>query len=93
MRKIILTIVLVIILSISVSHKTEARRGCCSWHGGVAGCSSNGRQICRDGTLSPTCTCLPNIKKQYENKVFSQGKIIKATRMSDSEFCLTWLDL
>ncbi|MBQ6477696.1 MAG: G5 domain-containing protein [Bacilli bacterium] len=34
-----------------------ARRGCCSHHGGVAGCSSSGRQICNDGSLSPTCTC------------------------------------
>lgn len=37
----------------------DAQRGCCSHHGGVAGCSENGRQICRDGTLSPTCTCTP----------------------------------
>jgi len=36
-----------------------ARRGCCSHHGGVAGCSSSGRQICNDGTLSPSCTCTP----------------------------------
>lgn len=37
----------------------NARRGCCSHHGGVAGCSSSGRQICADRTLSPTCTCSP----------------------------------
>lgn len=36
-----------------------ARRGCCSHHGGVAGCSPSGRQICADGTLSPSCTCTP----------------------------------
>lgn len=34
-----------------------AKSGCCSHHGGVSGCSSSGRQICNDGTLSPTCTC------------------------------------
>jgi hypothetical protein len=34
-----------------------AQRGCCSHHGGVSGCSSYGRQVCNDGTLSPTCTC------------------------------------
>ncbi len=34
-----------------------AQRGCCSWHGGVAGCGSNGRTICADGTYSPSCTC------------------------------------
>lgn len=36
---------------------TNARSGCCSHHGGVVGCSENGRQICADGTLSPSCTC------------------------------------
>ena len=34
----------------------EPRRGCCSWHGGVCGCK-NGRALCCDGTLSPTCGC------------------------------------
>lgn len=34
----------------------KAQQGCCSWHGGVAGCS-NGRTLCADGTLSPSCTC------------------------------------
>lgn len=33
-----------------------AKAGCCSWHGGVCGCSS-GRALCCDGTLSPTCGC------------------------------------
>jgi hypothetical protein len=31
-------------------------RGCCSWHGGECGCSG-GRDVCCDGTLSPTCSC------------------------------------
>ena len=34
-----------------------ARRGCCSHHGGVAGCYNNGSVKCNDGTTSPTCTC------------------------------------
>lgn len=33
-----------------------ARRGCCSWHDGVCGCSG-GRTQCCDGTQSPSCTC------------------------------------
>ncbi len=33
------------------------KRGCCSKHKGVCGCR-NGRVLCCDGTLSPTCTCL-----------------------------------
>lgn len=45
-------IFILILLPINISAKS----GCCSWHGGVAGCR-NGRQVCRDGTLSPTCTC------------------------------------
>jgi len=28
-----------------------ARSGCCSWHGGVCGCSSQGRAVCCDNTL------------------------------------------
>lgn len=32
------------------------QRGCCSWHGGVSGCS-DGRIVCNDGTYSPSCTC------------------------------------
>lgn len=40
------------------SRQVLARQGCCSWHGGVCGCDSSvGRQICCDGTYSPTCTC------------------------------------
>lgn len=42
-----------------------AQRGCCSHHGGVAGCNSNGRQVCRDGTLSPSCTCTPTVTYIY----------------------------
>lgn len=34
----------------------EERQGCCSWHGGVCGCSSAGI-VCCDGTQSPTCGC------------------------------------
>src|SRR5262245_591930 len=32
------------------------RSGCCSWHQGVCGCS-DGRTVCCDGELSPTCEC------------------------------------
>jgi hypothetical protein len=42
-----------------------AQRGCCSHHGGVAGCSSTGRQICNDGTLSPSCTCTASVSYIY----------------------------
>ena len=32
------------------------RRGCCSHHVGVCGCSGNKKKCC-DGTMSPTCKC------------------------------------
>ena len=35
---------------------TLAQQGCCSWHGGVCGCSGT-RTACCDGTLSPSCSC------------------------------------
>lgn len=40
----------------------DATKGCCSHHGGEAGCNSNGRTICWDGTLSPSCTCTPQYR-------------------------------
>jgi hypothetical protein len=33
-----------------------AKRGCCSHHDGVCGCSG-GRVTCCDGVTSPSCTC------------------------------------
>ena len=57
-------IVLVFIM-LFIPLKIEAARGCCSHHGGVSGCSSSGRQICNDGTLSPTSTCTPVVKYNY----------------------------
>lgn len=42
-----------------------AGRGCCSHHGGVAGCHSSGKQICNDGTLSPSCTCTSAVTYIY----------------------------
>ena len=34
-----------------------AQRGCCSRHGGVSNQCSNGRQVCNDGSVSPSCPC------------------------------------
>lgn len=46
---------------IFLSTAIYAQRGCCSWHGGVAGCDPNtGREICVDNTDSPSCTCATN---------------------------------
>ena len=38
------------------SAEEALQSGCCSWHGGVCGCR-NGRKVCCDGELSPSCKC------------------------------------
>ena len=35
----------------------RSQQGCCSHHGGVLGCASNRRTVCRDCTYSPSCYC------------------------------------
>lgn len=35
----------------------EAARGCCSHHGGMSDQCKNGRVVCRDGSISPSCKC------------------------------------
>lgn len=42
---------------VDVSQARRGYQGCCSWHGGITGQCVNGRMLCRDGTLSPSCTC------------------------------------
>ena len=65
MKRILLIITLFIfLLPISVN----AQRGCCSSHGGVVGCSPDGRQVCSDGTLSPSCTCTPDVIRGCTDK-------------------------
>lgn len=49
--------VIIIMFSILSFTNVDARRGCCSWHGGVSGGCRYGKLICNDGTTSPTCTC------------------------------------
>lgn len=58
-------ILILIMFIVGVPTNILAQRGCCSHHGGVAGCNSNGRQICNDGSLSPSCTCTPTVQNIY----------------------------
>lgn len=57
--------ILISIMLLIVPLSVNAQRGCCSRYGGVAGCHSSGKQLCKDGTLSPSCTCTPKIKTVY----------------------------
>jgi len=53
-------------LIISWPSFSLATSGCCSYHGGVSHCdTSTGRQVCNDGSYSPSCTCsyIPPVKK------------------------------
>lgn len=63
-------IVIVLLMLACLPNVVQAQRGCCSHHGGVAGCSSSGRQICRDGTLSPSCTCSASVSKSTKSVVY-----------------------
>jgi hypothetical protein len=40
----------------NIFQDNEPHSGCCSYHGGVCGCSF-GRLVCCDGIFSPTCKC------------------------------------
>lgn len=48
---------------IPCTEPTLAKSGCCSWHGGVCGCSG-GRALCCDNTLSPSCGCLQDMEQE-----------------------------
>lgn len=84
MKKILLIILVILVMPMYAN----AQRGCCSRHGGVAGCSSNGRQICNDGTLSPTCTCTPPksvTSKSDDNNTNNYNNDISVSKMNYSE--------
>ena len=57
MKKTIKTLffVLMLIMFLCFPILVDARPGCCSWHGGEAGCSGNST-VCADGTIS-SCPC------------------------------------
>ena len=60
----LLFIVLSIVIFASNSYARRGWQGCCSHHGGITYRCVNGRMLCRDGTLSPTCYCQSNWQKQ-----------------------------
>lgn len=63
MKRVLLLATFALAISFLLPKNIYAKSGCCSWHGGVAGCDTSvGRQVCNDGTYSPSCTCayIPN---------------------------------
>ena len=59
MRK--LVFILGLVLIIFNTKNVYAKQGCCSGHGGVAGCASYGRVICNDGWTGSSCECTPPV--------------------------------
>lgn len=56
---------LVIALFLFASPLAGAYAACCAGHGGVASCNKTGHQMCKDGTVSPSCTCpIPKATKK-----------------------------
>jgi len=49
--------IIVFVLALLIYVSSVSANGCCSWHGGISYCSSDGYYICNDGTKSPTCHC------------------------------------
>ena len=45
-------------LAVALRGIVQAGQGCCSTHGGVAGCDQETNKLrCADGALSPSCSC------------------------------------
>jgi len=64
MKKILVIIAILITAVFAfglVKNQSIAQSGCCSYHGGVCGCSY-GNVKCCDGSLSPSCRCLKDDK-------------------------------
>lgn len=54
----LLLVAILLVVFLLLPSISKAKQGCCSWHGGVSHCdTSSGRQVCNDGSYSPSCTC------------------------------------
>lgn len=64
-----------------VSYAAGAK-SCCSHHGGVASCDVSGFQLCKDGSVSPSCKC--KAKKAVKTKTVKStaDKVDKPVRKS-----------
>ncbi len=63
-----------IILFLFASPLAGAYAACCAGHGGVASCNkTTGKQMCKDGTVSPTCTCA--IPKKAKKTTVKTGTV------------------
>lgn len=59
----------------------NAAPGCCSHHGGVGGCNaSTGKQLCRDGSISPSCPCTGKSTKALPATTSTTAPVNKANQ-------------
>lgn len=90
----LLFIIALVIWSLVVVKFAYAKSGCCSWHGGVSGCdTSTGRQVCNDGTYSPSCTCAyippkpaytpPAVTYSWNSQTYTSLDTYNSTKRSD----------
>lgn len=65
-RAAVLFVLLILFLCESTASAGNGWQGCCSWHGGISGICRQGRMMCNDGTLSPSCTCEDQDDYRYQ---------------------------
>lgn len=82
MKKVLL---LFVILPILMPSFVNAKKGCCSHHGGIDHCGLDGYYICEDSTESPSCTCTPKIitYDEYVKKRESSSNNVKVIDSQD----------
>jgi hypothetical protein len=73
MRRLFLLIGLIVLALFFSNKAVFAQQGCCSYHGGVSYCASSGRDVCADGSYSPTCTCSPPVTTPPSQNRFPNG--------------------
>ena len=83
MGKLILVCLAIFTFLTLVTSESEAGQGCCSWHDGECGCS-NGRTVCCDGSLSPSCTCYsPPVRNTVFNEPVGCLTIAQQNKITD----------
>jgi hypothetical protein len=78
------------IISVIMIPNVSAQRGCCSHHGGVNGCSSSGRSVCNDGTISPTCTCESSLDSSKESSKQSTNVSSQSISGCNDEYAINY---
>ena len=62
--------------ALNIETGKEARSGCCSNHGGVAGCdSSSGRALCGDGTIARCTSCASRTDKSPDFPKLASARV------------------